>query len=59
MMPRMITRDEAAEDLREQAASCRKLARGASPPTGSHALNEVAEYFDADARGIDPRRARR
>ena len=59
MMPRMITRDEAAEELREQAASCRKLARRASTPTGSHALNEVAEYYDADARRIDPRSERR
>ena len=59
MMPRMITRDEAAEDLREQAASCRKRAWGASTPTGSHALNVGAEYFDADARRIDPRSERR
>ena len=53
-MPRFITRAEAAEGLREQAASCRRLAKRASTMVGTRALNGVADYFDADARRIDP-----
>lgn len=48
------TRAEAADELREQAASCRKLANRARTPGGSTALNSVAEQFDTDARRIDP-----
>jgi len=59
MMPRFISRDEAAEELREQAASCRLLANRAKTVAGTRALVEVAEYFDADARRIDPRSERR
>lgn len=49
-----ITRHEAAEGLREQAACCRKLAVRARTPSGSTALETVAELFDDDARRIDP-----
>ena len=48
------TRGEAAEALREQAASCRSLARRARTPAGLTALTAVAEQFDDDARRIDP-----
>lgn len=48
------TRSEAADDLREQAASCRRLAGRARTPSGSTALKTVAEQFDDDARRIDP-----
>lgn len=48
------TRSEAAEVLREWAASCRRLANRASTLRGSTALVAVAEYFDADARRMDP-----
>lgn len=54
MMPRFISRVEAADELREQADSCRNLADRARTPAGSRALIEVAKYFDADARRIDP-----
>ena len=54
MMPRFMSRGEAAEELREQAASCRRLAIRASTVAGTRALSEVADYFDADARRIDP-----
>jgi hypothetical protein len=47
-------RHEAAEGLREQAASCRKLAVRARTESGSTALRTVAELFDKDARRIDP-----
>ena len=46
------SRAEAADELREQAESCRSIARRA--PTGSFALKTVAEQFDDDARRIDP-----
>ncbi|HEU4957425.1 MAG TPA: hypothetical protein VFT40_07355 [Sphingomicrobium sp.] len=55
MMPRLVSRGEAAEELREQAASCRRLANRARTVAGTRALVGVADYFDADARRIDPR----
>jgi hypothetical protein len=53
MMER-LTRGEAAEQLREQAASCRRLAKRARTTSGLSALTAVAEQFDDDARRIDP-----
>jgi hypothetical protein len=58
-MARLESRSEAAGDLREQAATCRRLAKRANTSVGSSALNKVAEYFDADARRIDPMSERR
>ena len=49
-----LTRGEAAEELREQAASCRRLAKRARTTSGLSALTAVAEQFDDDARRIDP-----
>ena len=49
-----MTRTDAADELREQAASCRRLARRARTKGGTSALNSVAEQFDDDARRIDP-----
>jgi hypothetical protein len=49
-----LTRGEAADELREEAASCRRLARRARTSGGSSALTTVAEQFDDDARRIDP-----
>ena len=48
------TRGEAAHSLREQAASCRRLARRARTTSGLTALSTVADQFDDDARRIDP-----
>ena len=45
---------ETAEELREQAASCRRLARRARTRGGSAALTTAADQFDQDARRIDP-----
>jgi hypothetical protein len=50
---------EAADGLREQAASCRKLAGRARTASGSTALKKVADQFDDDARLIDPLSERR
>jgi hypothetical protein len=54
-----ITRGEAADELRDQAASCRRLAGRARTAGGSTALNTAAEQFDDDARRIDPMSERR
>jgi len=54
-----LTKADAADELREQAASLRRLARKARTPGGSTALNGVAEQFDTDARRIDPMSERR
>jgi hypothetical protein len=53
------SRAEAADELREQAASYRRLARRARTNGGSSALKTVAEQFDDDARRIDPFSERR
>lgn len=58
MMER-LTRGEAAEQLREQAASCRRLAKRARTTSGLSALTAVAEQFDDDAHRIDPTSYRR
>jgi hypothetical protein len=49
-----LTRGDAADALREQAASCRRLAKRARTRGGLSALTTVAEQFDDDARRIDP-----
>ena len=49
-----LTRGEAADELREQAASCRRLARRARTMSGGLALRTVADQFDDDARRVDP-----
>jgi hypothetical protein len=58
-MKPQVSPEEAADELREQAASCRRLAARARTPNGAWALKAVAEEFDGDARRIDPRSERR
>lgn len=53
-MTQMPSRAEAADDLREHAASCRRLARSSSTVGGSVALRTVAHQYEADAERIDP-----
>ena len=48
------SRAETADSLREQAASCRRLAVRARTLGGLRALNAAAAQFDGDARRIDP-----
>jgi hypothetical protein len=50
---------EDADELREQAASCRLLSRKARTAGGASALAAVAIQFDDDARRIDPSSERR
>lgn len=45
-------RTEVADRLRDQAASCRRLASVARTPRGALALAGVANQFDDDARRI-------
>lgn len=49
-----ISREDAADELREQAASCRRLSRRARTASGYSALKAAAVQFDDDARRIDP-----
>jgi hypothetical protein len=51
--------ETAADHLREEAASYRRLARRARTAGGSAALRTVADQFDDDAGRIDPRSLRR
>ncbi|NUS99417.1 MAG: hypothetical protein HOP96_00380 [Sphingomonas sp.] len=53
-MNNIRSRGEAAEQLRDQAASCRRLALMARTVSGSEALRTVARQFDWDAARIDP-----
>ena len=48
------SRKEAADDLREQAASCRRLASRARTRAGAAALENLADQIDGDARRFDP-----
>jgi hypothetical protein len=48
------TRGEVADELREEAASYRRLALRARTNRGSTALKTAADQFDQDARRIDP-----
>ena len=54
-----VSREDAAEGMREQAASFRRLAKSARTESGSAALEALAEEFDNDARRTDPRSERR
>ena len=58
-MTGLPSRQQAADELREQAASCRRLALRARTSGGLRALHAVADQFDGDARRIDPLSFRR
>lgn len=53
-MKQPVSREDAADELREQSASCRRLSRRAHTARGCSALAAVAVQFDDDARRIDP-----
>jgi hypothetical protein len=53
-MNEIRSRGDAAEELRQQANSCRRLARTARTVSGSEALRAVARQFESDAARIDP-----
>jgi hypothetical protein len=45
---------DSADDLRQQAAACRRLARQARTRTGATSLDALGEHFDTMARKLDP-----
>lgn len=47
-------RRQSADGLREQAASCRRLASVARTRSGTTSLNALADHFDEQARRLDP-----
>jgi hypothetical protein len=49
------TKEFAADDLRQQAASSRRLAAAARTRAGGKALDALADHFDNEARQIDHR----
>lgn len=53
------TRRVSAEDLREQAAACRRLATNARTRAGGRALDDLGDHFDESARKMDPSSQRR
>lgn len=50
-----LSRDEAVDELREQASSCRRLARNSRTELGATALLTVASHFESDAFRIEQR----
>ena len=55
--PEPETSKDSAESLREQAATCRRLAAGARTRAGNSSLNALADHFDDQATRIDPMRS--
>ena len=49
----ILSRDEAADQLREQASCCRRIARNARTELGATALLTVASHFESDAFRIE------
>jgi hypothetical protein len=54
-----VSRQDAADQFREQAASCWRPAGRARTEKGPWALNTIAKQFHRDARLIDPTSERR
>jgi hypothetical protein len=54
-----VARRDSADSLREQAASCRRLAAAARTRSGMTSLNELGDHFDEQARKLDPSSQRR
>lgn len=48
-----LDRSNIAKGLREQAASCRRLAAAARTSAGTRSLGELADTFDERARKLD------
>jgi hypothetical protein len=45
---------DSADQLREQAASCRRLAQNARTRAGTKALQGLGDHFDERASRLDP-----
>jgi hypothetical protein len=53
------SRRVSADGLREQAASCRRLANAARTRSGMTSLQALGDHFDEQARLLDPSSQRR
>ena len=54
-----LARRVQADGLREQAASCRRLAAAARTRSGMTSLEALGDHFDDQARKLDPSSQRR
>jgi hypothetical protein len=54
-----VERRTQADGLREQAASCRRLAAAARTRSGTTSLEALGDHFDEQARKLDPSSQRR
>lgn len=54
-----LRREDTADSLREQAASCRRLAPKARTRAGTKALNDLGDHFDERASKLDASSLRR
>jgi hypothetical protein len=54
-----VARRVQADGLREQAASCRRLAAAARTRSGMTSLEALGDHFDDQARKLDPSSQRR
>lgn len=54
-----VARRASADGLREQAASCRRLAAAARTRSGMTSLQALGDHFDEQARKLDPSSQRR
>jgi hypothetical protein len=54
-----VARRMQADGLREQAASCRRLAAAARTRSGMTSLEALGDHFDDQARKLDPSSQRR
>ena len=50
---------DTAQNLREQAASCRRLSAQSRTRAGARALVELGDHFDEQASKLDPSSQRR
>jgi hypothetical protein len=57
--PSILRQVDSAGELREQAASCRRLALRARTRAGKKGLDELGDHFDDQAHKIDPTSLRR
>jgi len=57
--PPILPQADSAEQLREQAAACRRLALRSSTRAGKQGLDELGDHFDTQAQGLDPLSRRR
>ena len=55
----LVSTNDRADSLREQAAACRRISANARTRAGTSSLNKLADQFDEQARKLDPNSVRR